>query len=113
MESRKWFLQALGHEGLNNLLAAYEDKSAQAVCTFAYLEGPGHEPLIFEGRVLVGWQPSGRRNAEPADPSSQGKIVSARGPPDFGTLIWEVARCLTCAERINALRLGSDLRVYG
>ena len=50
---RKWFLQALGLEGLNNLLMAYEDKSAQAVCTFAYCEGPGHEPLIFEGRVNV------------------------------------------------------------
>jgi len=50
----KWFLQALGHEGLNNLLVAYEDKSAQAVCTFAYCEGPGHEPAIFEGRVTVG-----------------------------------------------------------
>lgn len=50
----KWFLQALGHEGLNNLLAAYEDKSAQAVCTFAYCEGPGHDPLVFDGRVTVG-----------------------------------------------------------
>ncbi|KAI4155429.1 MAG: hypothetical protein L6R39_001245 [Caloplaca ligustica] len=62
---RKWFLQALGPEGLINLLAAYEDKSAQAVCSFAYCEGPGHEPLIFEGRVL-------------------GKIVPARGPAEFG-----------------------------
>ena len=49
----KWFLQALGYEGLNNLLLAYEDKSAQAVGTFAYCEGPGHEVLIFEGRVTV------------------------------------------------------------
>ena len=32
---------------------AYEDKSAQAVCTFAYCEGPGNEPLVFEGRVTV------------------------------------------------------------
>ncbi|KAL8909640.1 MAG: hypothetical protein Q9207_000138 [Kuettlingeria erythrocarpa] len=61
----KWFLQALGHRGLNDLLAAYEDKSAQAVCTFAYCEGPGQEPLVFEGRV---W----------------GKIVPSRGPPAFG-----------------------------
>ena len=51
--ARKWFLQAIGLEGLNNLLVAYEDKSAQAVCTFAYCEGPDHEPLIFEGRVIV------------------------------------------------------------
>ena len=29
----KWFLQKLGHEGLNNLLAAYEDKSrTRSVC---------------------------------------------------------------------------------
>ncbi|KAL9007256.1 MAG: hypothetical protein Q9188_000059 [Gyalolechia gomerana] len=61
----KWFLQALGHQGLNNLLAAYEDKGAQAVCTFAYCEGPTQKPLIFEGRV-------------------QGKIVPARGPSNFG-----------------------------
>ena len=53
----KWFLQAIGHAGLNNLLASYEDKSAQAVCTFAYSEGPGHEPLIFEGRVTVLFAP--------------------------------------------------------
>ena len=49
----KWFLQALGHEGLNNLLMAYTDKSAQAVCTFAYCSGPGQEPIVFEGRVTV------------------------------------------------------------
>ncbi|KAL8928015.1 MAG: hypothetical protein Q9208_002090 [Pyrenodesmia sp. 3 TL-2023] len=61
----KWFLQALGHQGLNNLLAAYEDKSAQAVCTFAYSEGPGQAPLVFEGRV-------------------SGKIVPSRGPSTFG-----------------------------
>ncbi|KAL8673666.1 MAG: hypothetical protein Q9168_001921 [Polycauliona sp. 1 TL-2023] len=61
----KWFLQALGHDGLNSLLAAYEDKSAEAICTFAYSAGSGNEPLIFEGRV-------------------PGQIVPARGPLDFG-----------------------------
>ncbi|TVY49499.1 Inosine triphosphate pyrophosphatase [Lachnellula occidentalis] len=47
----KWFLQAVGPQGLNNLLAGFPDKSAQAVCTFAYCEGPGHEPIIFQGRT--------------------------------------------------------------
>eukprot|EP00123_Amoebidium_parasiticum_P013578 comp22039_c0_seq1/m.32005 comp22039_c0_seq1/g.32005 ORF comp22039_c0_seq1/g.32005 comp22039_c0_seq1/m.32005 type:complete len:193 (-) comp22039_c0_seq1:470-1048(-) len=61
----KWFLDKLGHEGLNNLLAAYPDKSAYALCTFAYCEGPGHEPIVFAGKT-------------------HGKIVPARGPPDFG-----------------------------
>jgi inosine triphosphate pyrophosphatase len=50
---RKWFLEALGHEGLNNLLAAYEDKSADAVCTFAYCSGPGAEILLFQGWTEV------------------------------------------------------------
>ncbi|KND88998.1 Inosine triphosphate pyrophosphatase [Tolypocladium ophioglossoides CBS 100239] len=61
----KWFFEKLGYEGLNNLLAAYPDKSAQAVCTFAYCEGPGHEPIVFQGRA-------------------DGKIVPARGPTNFG-----------------------------
>uniref|UniRef100_A0A7S2HSW9 Inosine triphosphate pyrophosphatase n=1 Tax=Octactis speculum TaxID=3111310 RepID=A0A7S2HSW9_9STRA len=37
----KWFLEKCGHEGLNNLLAAYEDKSAYAQCVFALSAGPG------------------------------------------------------------------------
>lgn len=49
----KWFLGALGHQGLNDLLAAHIDKSAQAVCTFAYSEGPDQEPIIFQGRTDV------------------------------------------------------------
>ncbi|KAL9036682.1 MAG: hypothetical protein Q9214_006027 [Letrouitia sp. 1 TL-2023] len=61
----KWFLQAIGHDGLNNLLLAYEDKSAQAVCTIAYSEGVDSEPVIFEGRLL-------------------GNIVPARGEKGFG-----------------------------
>lgn len=65
--SRKWFLGTIGHTGLNNLLAAYDDKSAEAVCTFAFSPGPGQEPLIFQGRTV-------------------GKIVPARGPTTFGRL---------------------------
>lgn len=37
----------------HKLLAGFEDKSAQAVCTFAYSEGPGHDPIIFQGRTDV------------------------------------------------------------
>lgn len=58
---------AIGNTGLVNLLIGYEDKSAQAVCTFAYSEGPGHEPILFQGRT-------------------DGKIVPARGPHNFGIL---------------------------
>ncbi|MCJ1234496.1 nucleoside triphosphate pyrophosphohydrolase ham1 [Varicellaria rhodocarpa] len=65
MNNSKWFLEELGHQGLNNLLSAYEDKSAEAVCTFAYSAGPNHKPVIFQGRT-------------------NGKIVPARGPSTFG-----------------------------
>jgi len=43
--------------GLNNLLAAYIDKSAAAICTFAYCPGPGCEVLLFEGicEVTLPW----------------------------------------------------------
>lgn len=61
----KYFLSALGHPGLNNLLAAYPDKTAYAVCTFGYCGGPGQGPILFQGRT-------------------EGKIVDARGPPTFG-----------------------------
>lgn len=64
----KWFLEKTGHEGLNNLLAAYEDKSAYAQCVFSFSEGPSHTPIVFVGRT-------------------HGKIVAARGPKDFGLVI--------------------------
>lgn len=61
----KWFMESIGHDGLNNMLAAYEDKSARAVCTFGYSAGPGSEPILFQG-------------------VTDGKIVPARGPANFG-----------------------------
>uniref|UniRef100_A0A804MPH5 Uncharacterized protein n=1 Tax=Zea mays TaxID=4577 RepID=A0A804MPH5_MAIZE len=61
----KWFLENIGHEGLNNLLKAYEDKSAFAMCIFSLALGPGEEPITFVGKTA-------------------GKIVPARGPNDFG-----------------------------
>ena len=76
---RKWFLDKLGHSGLNRILADYPDKTAYnclvikiisrslvsgkcvvmfewnryALCTFTYTAGPGHQPIVFEGRTEV------------------------------------------------------------
>ncbi|PFH44864.1 hypothetical protein AMATHDRAFT_184883 [Amanita thiersii Skay4041] len=61
----KPFMLALGHEGLNALLAGFDSKSATAICTFAYSPGPGATPIVFEGRT-------------------EGQIVPARGPKVFG-----------------------------
>ncbi|RPA83834.1 Ham1-like protein [Ascobolus immersus RN42] len=77
----KWFLQKLGHDGLNKMLAGFEDKSAEAVCTFAYSAGPGQEVKIFQGRT-------------------DGRIVPARGPANFGwdPIFEEKASGMTYAE---------------
>ena len=62
---------------------AYEDKTAQAVCTFAYCEGPGFEPLVFEGRVNVSLElPNTHKPFLTC--VSKGRIVPARGPTNFG-----------------------------
>lgn len=62
----KWFLQPLGPAGLHKMLNGFEDKSAFALCTFAYSSGiPGEKVKLFHGRT-------------------EGTIVSPRGPPDFG-----------------------------
>lgn len=73
----KHFLTALGHAGLNTLLEGFPTTKAYALCTFAYSPGPtksvseattAEEEIpvyIFEGRT-------------------DGKIVPARGPPNFG-----------------------------
>lgn len=47
----KYFLENLGPTGLHKLLAGYEDKTANAVCIFAYLEDPNTEPVLFEGKL--------------------------------------------------------------
>jgi inosine triphosphate pyrophosphatase len=49
----KDFVELLGNEGLCKLLNPYVDKTAQAVCTVAYSSGPGSEPVLFQGRLVV------------------------------------------------------------
>ncbi|KAJ9154062.1 hypothetical protein P3X46_027440 [Hevea brasiliensis] len=61
----KWYLDKTGLQGLNNLLAAYEDKSAYALCTFSFALDAESEPLTFLEKTM-------------------GKIVPPRGPKDFG-----------------------------
>lgn len=62
----KWFLSKIGPKGLYKMLAGFEDKTAEAVCIFAYSSGePGTEPKLFIGRT-------------------PGTIVDPRGPTDFG-----------------------------
>lgn len=39
----KWFLSKVGLDGLNQMLAGFEDKSAYALCTFAFSLGEAAE----------------------------------------------------------------------
>lgn len=50
---------------MHKLLDGWEDKSAEAVCTFAYAPGEDAEVILFQGRT-------------------QGDIVYPRGCRDFG-----------------------------
>jgi len=61
----KWFLDKLGHEGLNKLLAGYEDKTAYAMNILAYMDNEVDKPILFIGKT-------------------DGTIVLPRGPKDFG-----------------------------
>ncbi|KAI6646477.1 Inosine triphosphate pyrophosphatase-like [Oopsacas minuta] len=62
----KWFLDKLGHDGLNKMLAGFEDKSAYALCTFSFHSGKeGDEIMLFRGRI-------------------DGTIVPAAGDNKFG-----------------------------
>jgi inosine triphosphate pyrophosphatase len=61
----KWFLEKLEPEGLHKLLAGFEDKSAQAICTFAFTRDENSEVILFQG-------------------ITDGKIVEPRGSRDFG-----------------------------
>eukprot|EP00537_Pseudo-nitzschia_pungens_P007165 CAMPEP_0172364768 /NCGR_PEP_ID=MMETSP1060-20121228/7817_1 /TAXON_ID=37318 /ORGANISM="Pseudo-nitzschia pungens, Strain cf. cingulata" /LENGTH=561 /DNA_ID=CAMNT_0013087845 /DNA_START=269 /DNA_END=1954 /DNA_ORIENTATION=+ len=61
----KWFLEDCGHAGLNKMLDGFDDRSAYAQTIVAYTTGPGEEIHVFDGRT-------------------NGKIVAARGPTDFG-----------------------------
>ena len=58
-------MKAIGTDGIVRLLHGFSDKTAYALCIFAYSEGPGSEPIVFEGRC-------------------DGIIVDARGPQKFG-----------------------------
>jgi len=61
----KWFLEDCGHVGLNKMLDGFDDRSAYAQTIVAYTTGPGKDIHVFNGRT-------------------NGKIVTARGPTDFG-----------------------------
>uniref|UniRef100_A0A4W6CX82 Inosine triphosphate pyrophosphatase n=1 Tax=Lates calcarifer TaxID=8187 RepID=A0A4W6CX82_LATCA len=61
----KWFLDKLKPEGLYKLLAGFEDKSAWALCTFAFCAGKDEPVQLFRGKT-------------------EGHIVEPRGPRDFG-----------------------------
>lgn len=67
------------------MLAAYEDKSAYALCVFSFSRGPEHEPITFEGRTEVSYIGTYRTiMLFLTTIVTQGKIVPARGPTNFG-----------------------------
>lgn len=45
----KWFVKSLGLQGVIDMLYKFDDKSAKAICTFGYCEGPGSPVQLFQG----------------------------------------------------------------
>lgn len=45
----KWFFDTLGNEGLVKMLHDFPDKSANALCIFAYWDGVMESPILFKG----------------------------------------------------------------
>lgn len=82
------------------MLHGFEDKSATAVCTFAFSQGPGHEPLIFQGEVEVCLMNTEKQLIRQDSNVLthfllQGKIVAPRGGGKFGisTYIPNIVAC--------------------
>lgn len=61
----KWFHDKCGHDGLNQMLSGFEDRSGYAQTVVCFCTGPNQEPAVFNGRT-------------------NGKIVPSRGPDNFG-----------------------------
>jgi len=61
----KWFLEKCGHDGLNDMLSGFVDKTAYAQTIVAYCPYPGGKVQTFTGKT-------------------DGKIVRPRGSLDFG-----------------------------
>jgi inosine triphosphate pyrophosphatase len=61
----KSFLTKLGHDGLNQMLNSFDDKTGYAQCIFGLTKRKREDPKIFTGRT-------------------EGLIVAPRGPPNFG-----------------------------
>lgn len=80
---------ALGPLKLHHMLDGFTDKSAQAVCTFAYSAGPGHEPVLFQGRT-------------------DGKLVESRGSTVFGMWIQYWLFCVSCLDSLRGIVLYID-----
>lgn len=68
----KWFLAAVGLDGLVAMLAGFPSNTAKAVCTFAYSPAPDADPLLFQGvttvRPLCVSSPAGPHRPRPRAP---------------------------------------------
>jgi inosine triphosphate pyrophosphatase len=61
----KWFVKAIGLQGLVDMLYKFDDKTANAITTIGYCSGPGEEVKLFQGVTT-------------------GTLVESRGPTNFG-----------------------------
>lgn len=81
----KWFLDSVGHDGLNRMLNGFSTRAATALCTFAYcpagIDISAASDIVDDKSGGVG---DGMAKIELFEGRTEGEIVAARGPTDFG-----------------------------
>lgn len=73
------------HEGLNKMIAKFDDKTAYAQCIIAYMDRSLKQPLLFVGRTNVNNNFSSFFiNHLSKNKKIKGRIVMPRGDNNFG-----------------------------
>lgn len=99
----KWFLSAIGIDGLVKMLNGFDDRSAVAKCYISYVENEKSYPVIFEGNInglivhqkgntKFGWDPI----FQPLDSDGGNGQTFAEMNNDFKNTISHRYRALCC-----------------
>lgn len=88
----KWFLDKLGHGGLNQMLVGFADKTAYAQCVFSYCAAPGAEVKTFAGRTHGAIVPPRGDNQFGWDPVFECLDPELEGHADFGKTYAEMSK---------------------
>ena len=95
------------------MVDSFEDRTAEAVCTFAFCRGPGTEPILFQGRTEV--RHKKKQSKEKSEVLTfqclKGTIVRPRGPMNFGMWLSHLKVSIQNTYQHMNGRMGSNFRI--